>query len=169
MCLGTASLQPVPEKIRPEIVIGMDIGTINCLRVSFQRSASKRDLRRPFRIWFPVRFPPPKMREIALWPSTNLSIPEFGRAASGRALAPEPATRHRGRTRVSTHFRQLSPTFFLGSDVSNTKNLRSDNNIGQLCPISDFGWETSDLKKKKQKDGEKNWLKSTWLYHVWCD
>jgi len=64
---------------------------------------------------------PPKMREITLWPCTNLSISEFGRAASGGASVPEPAARHRGQTRVSTDLASFHPRiflFFLRSDFT---------------------------------------------------
>jgi len=60
---------------------------------------------------FDLRLSPPKNRKIARWLATNRSNSEFGLAASGGASAPEPAARHRGRTRVSTDFASFFSIF----------------------------------------------------------
>jgi len=74
-----------------------------------------------------------------------------GRAASGGALAPEPAARHRGRTRVPTDYSQpLCPLFFTLFEIGRLLFLRSHFNSMSAFksdgrrPIS-FG-ETSDLR-----------------------
>ena len=54
---------------------------------------------------------------------------EDGRAASGRALAPDPVTRHRSLTRVSTSFFWGFPCFF---EIGRLPLHFPE--IGQLCP-----------------------------------
>jgi len=82
-----------------------------------------------------------------------LTTCQYGRVASGGALAPQPAARYRGRTRVSTIFfwvfplfgHRTSPTSFLWD---RTFNGRSQNE------------ETSDLKNAGKSKGKKPSLKS---------
>ena len=49
--------------------------------------------------------------------------------------------------------------------MSPTKNLRSDKVVQYCCPISDFWWETSDLKT----NGGESWLKCVEILvqHLW--
>jgi len=73
----------------------------------------------------------------------------LGRVASGGALTPEPAARHRSRTRVSTHFFEigrLPPYFF---EIRHSRALKFS--VFQIqkflrLPILVLFW-LSDLKK----------------------
>ena len=133
-----------------------------CLQIDLSPSRSyarMNQICRPNHISFPN---PPKMREIALWPSTNMSIAIIW-----------------GRTRVSTGVGQESPRFSIafatpiyiffeiGCLLPKIWHLTKfcilffeiwhsifpflvRSQVFESCPILDLWWETSDLKKNEE-------------------